>query len=65
MSVRKEIRWKYRIVPSVSFVARSIPGFQPRFLIDPRHMQQLEELYRGRLTENTQLTKVARLAAEE
>ena len=63
-NARNKIQSKNRIVPSVRFLARSIPGLQPRFPHGPRHMQQLEELYKGRLTKN-KLTKAERLAAKE
>ena len=45
--------------------ASVVEGFQPRVLASPQQLQALEEDYKGRLTENSQLTKAARLAAEQ
>lgn len=42
-----------------------IPGFQKQVLGDPERLHQLEEVYKERLTENSQLTESARLAAKE
>ena len=40
-------------------------AFQTRFLVSPQEMQNLVEHYKGRLTENVQLDKAARLATEK
>ena len=40
-------------------------AFQTRFLISPQKMENLVEHDKGRLTENAQFNKAARLAAEE
>ena len=45
--------------------AEGIPGFQKQVLVDPEWLSQLEEVYKERLTENSQLTKAVRLAAKE
>ena len=42
-----------------------IPGFQKQLLVDPERLRELEEVYRERLTENSQLTKAACLMAKE
>ena len=45
--------------------AEGTPGFQKQVLVDPEWLSQLEEVYKERLTENSQLTKAVRLAAKE
>ena len=42
-----------------------IPGFQKRVLVDPERLRRLEQVYKERLTDNSQVTKAARLAARE
>ena len=42
-----------------------IPDFQKRVLVDPERPRQLEQVYKERLTDNSQVTKAARLAARE
>ena len=42
----------------------SVPGFKKHVLMDLQTLKQLEEGYKGRLTENARLTKAARLAAK-
>ena len=42
-----------------------IPGFQKQVLVDPERLRQLEEVYRERLTENSQLKKAAHLVAKQ
>ena len=43
----------------------SVPGFKKHLLLDPQILKQLEEGYKGWLTENALLTKAARLAAKQ
>ena len=42
-----------------------IPDFQKSVLVDPERPRQLEQVYKERLTDNSQVTKAARLAARE
>ena len=42
-----------------------IPGFQKRVLVDPERLRQLEQVYKERLTDNSQVTKAVHLAARE
>ena len=42
-----------------------IPDFQKRALVDPERPRQLEQVYKELLTDNSQVTKAARLAARE
>ena len=42
-----------------------IPGFQKRVLVDPERLRRLEQVYKERLTNNSQVTKAARLATRE
>ena len=42
-----------------------IPGFQKRVSVDPERLRRLEQVYKERLTDNSQVTKAARLAARE
>ena len=43
----------------------SVPGFKKHVLLDPQTLKQLEEGYKGHLTENSRLTRAARLAAKQ
>ena len=42
-----------------------IPGFQKRVLVDPERLRRLEQVYKERLTDNSQVTKAALLMAED
>ena len=43
----------------------SMPGLKKHVLMDPQKLEQLEEVYKGHLTDNARLTKAARLAAKQ
>ena len=43
----------------------NVPGFKKHVLLDPKKLAELEELYKGRLTENARLNKAARLADKQ
>ena len=40
-------------------------GLKKHVLVNPKKLRQLEQVYRGSLTDKSQVTKVARLAAQE
>ena len=42
-----------------------IPWFQKRVLVDSQRHRQLEQVCKGRFTDNSQVTKATRLAARE
>ena len=42
-----------------------VAGFRKHLLMDPKRLAELEEVYKGRLTENARLNKVAHLAAKQ
>ena len=42
-----------------------VAGFRKHVLMDPKRLPELEEVYKGRLTENAHLNKAARLAAKQ
>ena len=44
---------------------KGIPGFQKRVLLDPERLRQLEQVYKERFTDNSQVTKAVRVAARE
>ena len=50
---------------TMSSVNDVIPGFQKRLLVDPEWLRRLEQVYKERLTDNSQVTKATRLAARE
>ena len=42
-----------------------VPGFKKDVLMDPKELAQLEELYKGRLTENARLNKALKEIAPD